>query len=408
VTSNDPHLRTSVVVFGDFFPPAYLGGGPIQTLDALVRSAPENFEVWVVTRNADLGSRDPLGVVEDCWIELSLGLRVRYVSESLRSRMSAIRAVRRIKPEIMYVNSYFSLTYSIVPQLLARFRIIPAQQVLVAPRGEFGGAALGMKSTKKRLFIKLHRLLGLTQQAIWHASSEDEAHRIRESTTARSDVLVRPNETNLPATATPPPNRPPGPLQIIHCARLVPIKGLITLLEALRSVRADVDLHIYGPQEDAEYTADCIQVSSLTPDNVSVVFHQSVSHDEVVKLYKRFDLMAFPTMGENFGHAIAESLSASCPVMCADTTPWSTVLRNGGGKVVSPSDPETWAHAIEEYAALGENTWADNRQAAKIAYGDWYASQAESPHIFSLVRTRMENAHGRGLRPFDGVADARK
>jgi glycosyltransferase involved in cell wall biosynthesis len=46
----------------------------------------------------------------------------------------------------------------------------------------------------------------------------------------------------------------------------------------------------------------------------------------VREVFSRYDAFVLPTLGENVGHVIAESLSASCPVICSDETPWTDLL----------------------------------------------------------------------------------
>ena len=50
-----------ILVAAPLFPPAFLGGGPIRTLDALVSQAPARFNVRVITRDRDLGAHERLG-----------------------------------------------------------------------------------------------------------------------------------------------------------------------------------------------------------------------------------------------------------------------------------------------------------------------------------------------------------
>ena len=53
-----------VAVFTAFYVPAYLGGGPIQTLKALIDEAPDNVDVRLVCGNNDLGDPAPLVAVQ--------------------------------------------------------------------------------------------------------------------------------------------------------------------------------------------------------------------------------------------------------------------------------------------------------------------------------------------------------
>jgi glycosyltransferase involved in cell wall biosynthesis len=44
--------------------------------------------------------------------------------------------------------------------------------------------------------------------------------------------------------------------------------------------------------------------------------------DDVPGTFAQYDLFAFPSRGENFGHVVLESLSVGTPVLVSDRTPW--------------------------------------------------------------------------------------
>ena len=69
MTENVHNLsRRRVLVFASTFPPAFLGGDPIRSLDALVRSAPDEFEVLVFAADRDLGQQIRLEVSRQTWV----------------------------------------------------------------------------------------------------------------------------------------------------------------------------------------------------------------------------------------------------------------------------------------------------------------------------------------------------
>lgn len=71
-----------------------------------------------------------------------------------------------------------------------------------------------------------------------------------------------------------------------------------------------------------------------------------------------------PTLGENFGHAIFESMLAGRPVLISDMTPWLNLRDQGCGWDIPLSKPEMWKQQIEacvsmedqEYAKLSKST----------------------------------------------------
>ena len=108
---------------------------------------------------------------------------------------------RKPSPGVVYLNGFFNAKYSIFPHMLARLGFWGRIHVLLAPRGEFSPGALEIKASKKLLFIRLFKLSGAPTRTIWHASTVEEVDNIRAVMGDRSTVLIRENETSLPARA---------------------------------------------------------------------------------------------------------------------------------------------------------------------------------------------------------------
>ena len=387
VSSNDGGgFHPRVAVFSPYFPPAFRGGGPIRTLAALVANAPRESETVVITRDTDLRSSRRLPVVSNEWVEHG-SARVRYVSaRSLRAMWSATRATRAFAPDVIYLNSFFDRQMSIGPQIVTRLRMFGRTQVVLAPRGEFGPGALAIKPLKKRAFLAVYKSLRLDKGVLWHASSAREGTDIRAVMGSAASIVVREDDTELPMTAQQPAPRPVGPLRAVHLARLVPIKGLALLLEALHDVESRLSLDVFGPAEDSAYEQACQRLVAGLPQHIVVNFRGELASDLARSTLANYDVMFMPTSGENFGHVLAESLSVACPVMCPDTTPWTPWLRNGGGVVVEPHTAKAWTQAIEQYARLSADELSHRRTDAAEAFSDWRVQASTAAHLFTMFR----------------------
>lgn len=377
-------MKKSVAIFSAFFPPAFLGGGPIRTLSATVKAAPENFQATVITSDTDLGQSKPLSVQRNQLV-LQDGFGVFYVSvKKLKCVLDGLRFVRKIRPEIIYLNSFFDFRFSILPQMLTAIGYFSPKHIGVAPRGEFSSAALQLKGTKKRLYLALYRRSGMMRRVIWHASSDREAADIRRALGQSSRVITRENDSDLPAHSSLAKRTSNESLRTVFVGRIVPIKGLHILLEALKECAAPLTLDVYGPEEDASYSADCKRRAKELPDNVRVNFMGAVPNNEVRAALPQYDLMTFPTLGENFGHVIAEALAVSCPVMCADVTPWTSRLAAGGGVVVEENTVRGWASAISRYAATSHDEQEAARHRAGQCFDKWRHESVDA-HVFTML-----------------------
>jgi glycosyltransferase involved in cell wall biosynthesis len=71
----------------------------------------------------------------------------------------------------------------------------------------------------------------------------------------------------------------------------------------------------------------------------------------VANTLKDYDAMLMPTLGENFGHIILESLCASCPVIISDQTPWQFSANDHAGIAIALNNKQGFIDAVETLAA---------------------------------------------------------
>lgn len=387
-----PSLSSQAIgVLAPLFPPANNGGGPIRTLEALVAASPERFDVHVLTGDRDLGAAERLPVVFDSWLESESGAKVYYATSSLTGSAAGFRALRNTRPGVLYLNGYFDARFSILPQLLWRFGYWRGAVRLLAPRGEFGQGALSRRSVKKRAYRAVYRALGLHRGVYWHASSDQEAADIRRLWGEDAIVLVRENETLLPARAEDPGESTAdvaGPLRAAFLGRITELKGLHIALEALARVKVPVQFDVYGPEEDVDYARRCRALASALPAHIRVNFVGPLEHDHIREALSGHEVLLMPTAGENFGHVIPEALSVSCPVLCSRHTPWTGTLESGGGEAL-PLDSVAWATAIERLGSATATERLAARRRAGIAYEAWRMRPAE-PHVFELLDQALQ------------------
>ena len=140
---------------------------------------------------------------------------------------------------------------------------------------------------------------------------------------------------------------------MVFLSRIVRKKNVATLIEAMRFVRASARLFIAGPVEDPGYSGECQGLINDLPDPRTVTYVGPIPADEVVSFLNGFDLFVLPTLGENFGHVVLESLAAGTPVIVGDDTPWHQIEPSGAGWLCDPSNPRALADKIEHFLSLG-------------------------------------------------------
>ncbi len=84
--------------------------------------------------------------------------------------------------------------------------------------------------------------------------------------------------------------------------------------------------------------------------------------EKIPEIFADHDILLFPTLGENYGHVIAESLASGTIPVISDTTPWLDLDKKGCGYVCPLGDKRAFANAIKELAAMDEKTMDEKRR----------------------------------------------
>lgn len=373
--------RTRVAVFAPLYPPAFRGGGPVRSIEALTRTAPSDIEAVVLTSDRDLGASSPLDVPRNRWTRRD-NTRVYYASTRHPWRLlRGLLAVRRTRPDIVHLNSFLNPVFSILPVLLWRVGFWGRPIMLVSPRGEFGDGALARHAAKKRAYLHVFRTLRIPGSVVWHSTAPHETAAIRATWGERAVVVERVNDTLLAPAARPAPPPDGEKARFVFLGRIVEHKGLAIVLRALKDIAVPVTLTVYGADEDAAYLTQCRDLVAQLPAYVDVTLEGTVPPEEVADVLHAHDVLVMPTAGENFGHVIAEALSASCFVLTTPWTPWTDILERGGGAVVPDRSAASWRAALEEVARLPRHEVAARRAAAGAAYEAW-AAHPPAPHVW--------------------------
>lgn len=367
-----------VLVLTVFFPPAYLAGGPIRTLEAMVRRSSAPGQYWVMTSNSDLDSPGSLDVPTDRWLE-RWGSQVWYQRHGRRrSLLRALLAEIRLRPDVIYLNSLWGLRYSTVYLLVHRVGLTRAV-VILATRGQLSPAALAIKPGKKRVVLRVIKGLGLTKKVLFQASSEREAADIRRVFGSLADIVISGNDSLVEPIDADALSRPDRDLALVYVGRLSKIKGVDVLVEALGGLSAHLSVRfdLYGPVEQS--CRDIAQrAADLSSPAVRVGLHGPVSHDQVPAVFAGADLFVLPTESENFGHVIGEALANGCPVVVPDVTPWTEVIRDGGGWLLPDRHPDSILSVVEEVAGLSPEERLQAKIRAAAAYRRWAAHRGQS------------------------------
>lgn len=327
--------------------------GPNQSLLGMVAALPR-FRFRVV---GEAMPGDRPGV----WTELAgveqLPLETRRVgTRGLR------RALRQTPHDLVIANSFFDLQFTQPLLYMRRVGLVPSTPVLLAPRGEFSHGALSIRGIRKTAYVGLAQRLGLLRGVAIQATTLREAEDIRRGLPFAEQVLIGPNVREMPAL---PPHRPRQagePLRVGLVGRILPMKNVRFALDLLARADFPVQLNLFGPIEDQPYWDECRQCIARLPEHARVVHHGAIPRSEVIPRLAEQDMLLHPSLGENFGHAIADALIAGTPVLVSDRTPWRDLQASGAGWDLPLEQPDRFVNAMRDLAQASPGTQLTQRR----------------------------------------------
>ena len=359
--------KPRVLVFIDWFYPGYLAGGPVQSIVSLVEHFKSEIDLWVFTRDRDLNGKEAYpGIRLNEWQHSPIGCMVYYASPDKLGSALNEQILKEYPWDVVYINGLYSTHFSIAPLFLLKkkFRHLP---FIIAPRGMLSKGALSLKPIKKKSYLLYAKYTGLYNRAFWHAASLQEENEI---VSALGTAVPRRMIPNLPRrlTYSPKEEKAPGLLKLFYASRISPVKNTLFALETLSLVKIGrISLHLYGLIEDQEYWDKCLKLIARLPEHISVEYRGSYNAENAASVFARYQALFLPTLNENYGHSIVESLMSGCPVIISDQTPWKDLQQKKAGYALPLDDPQAFRKAIESYVAMDEQEFGFCRDAA-ISY----------------------------------------
>jgi len=350
-------MAINILTFSDFYLPGYKAGGPIKTIKNLIANTDDKFDFRIVTRDRDSGDKKAYACVKPGHWNSTKNTPVYYCEPGIKTYAQILSILAKKNYDLVYLNSFFSPSFSLFPLIIS---LILGKKVVLGPRGEFSEGALSIKGLKKRIFLTLAKRLKLYDKVIFQASSrheEEDIHRIMSSkveTFIAEDIGSQEYPQYIP-----PPS--PDAYKAVFISRISPKKNLLGALKMLENIDGMVTYDIYGPIEDIAYWNKCVTQIQTLPENISVNYRGEIQPELVIQTLKEYDLFFFPTLGENYGHVIAEAFCAGLPVLISDTTPWLDLQSKGIGWSLSLSSPNDFVSVIQSQLSATVNERIDLR-----------------------------------------------
>jgi len=376
------------LIFTDWYVPGYRAGGPIQSVYNLAKLLSNNFDVKVVTRITDYASIEPYaGISANTWTSIGVHHEVLYIdSENLN-----IKTIRNLcktyKSDVILINGLFSFYFSILPLFFTNF--YGAQKTFVAVRGMLHQSALKVKPLKKQLFLAFARGFGLYKTTTLLSTSNYEDKEIK-NVLGAVKIVSAPNIPLLPDKnfnfSKKAFKSEEGILRLLFLGRISPEKNPVMVLKALKSSKEKIHISFAGAGIDEAYQQVFDNELKSMPDNIAITCLNELPHTEILNLFNHTDVMILPSHGENFGHAIFESLAYATPVIISNNTPWKQMQESMAGIEVNASSAVEISNAITFFNTIDHTTyrmWQEGALNKALEYIDKNEFESTFSKIFN-------------------------
>lgn len=351
--------RKKILISIDWYLPGYKAGGPIRSCASIISCLKNDFDFAVITSDTDFSDDKPYeGIKSDTWNILPDGTRVFYFSKNNFSQKSLREVIQKEKPDILYMNSFFSQDFTLKPLKIAR-KYLPECKCIIAPRGMLGAGALAIKPLKKLAFISLSKMLAIFDKVRWHASTEQEAKEIKAIFGNRAEVRVALNLSSVKPAVSETKIKNAGQLNLVFFSRISKKKNLHLVLQWLEKIpeQLKITFHIYGTLEDDAYWSQCNDLIKLLPPNITVEYKGVVDAGQSESVFENNHFSILPTMHENYGHAIVESLAFGVPVIISNNTPWHGLEAKHAGFDYPLENQQQFIDSIVKAASMDQETY---------------------------------------------------
>ena len=349
-------MKKILIIIGTYSP-GKNAGGPIESIKNTTNLLKEHFDFYIVTSNCDFGENEPYKDIKvDKWNVLK-NEKIKYLKRSSFTFKKIKEILLENDYDLIYLQSAFCFKYTIIPLIVNKF-LKQKKFFLIAPRGNLDPGALRLKGKKKSLYLKLAKILGIYNDVIWQATAVEEKLNILKIF-PNANIKIMSNlkkEMEIDKKK----EKEVKKLKLVHISRIQPKKNLLFFLTCLSKLEKNklenIWLDIYGPIEDKKYWKKCLEIIEKNKLNCS--YKGYLENDNVSLKISEYNFFVLPTLGENFGHVILESLIAKTPLLISDNTPWKDLEKKNIGYDLKLVENK-WIGCLEKILLINEKEYGE-------------------------------------------------
>lgn len=350
-----------ILILSGRYLPGYKDGGPVRSIKNLVDNLGNEYEFRILTCDRDHGDKCSYANIKlDEWNNVG-NAKVYYV----KPNGFTMNKIRKLSAgvDIIYSCGIFSRR-SINAFVLNKMNLL-GKPLVVASMGMFSPNEFKLKYRKKKTFVSIFNAMGLFNKVYWSATSKMEISEIIQQVKVdESKFFIAEDLPRFVENMCVCKYKKINELDVVWISRITNKKNLLQAIIILSKVKCNVKFTIYGPVHTETYWNECkVEIEKL-PSNIKCEYKGNVESEKVVEILSKHHVFLFPTLGENYGHVIQEALSAACPCILSDQTPWQDLEKSGVGFVCYLNDEDKFVKAVEYYAKMNEQEFNKYAQSA--------------------------------------------
>ena len=360
--------KTKILIAIDWYRPAHKAGGPITSIENLVNllGDEENLEFYIVCGLFDYGATDPLPVEQETWVKLGKA-EVQYWHPKRLNLNTWKQVIQELMPDVVHMQGLWSIKFSILPLMAAQScrKATPIDKIIVSPRGMLTPQALKQKRWLKAPVAWVLKRLNTYKNVVFHSTNDQETKEILNymGGGVGNPILQMSNVPRSLYRENHEYTKTNNHLNWAFVGRISPEKNPMLLLQAVQMLDCATTGYFMGGYQNEPYFSEFQNAINNLPAKHQVRYLGELSANQIAEYLTQCDLLINTSISENFGHAMAEALSAGVPVLVGPNTPWQDLWEAKAGEVAEYSS-QGFAAAIDKFAIMDFATHSQFKEGA--------------------------------------------
>ena len=345
-------MRKILILTGRYLP-GYRDGGPVRSIVNLTEWLGDEYDIRIMCLDRDHGDVTAYPDIKTGEFNIVGKAKVWYTPAFAGEDIEKLAK----DADVVYCCGPYNDYARLAMRLKKEDRI--KAPLYVASMGSFSPEAFKIKGFKKRLYVTYMKLTGMFGNVTWSVTSVREEQELKKIIGSKARCVIA---SDLPRQGPSEHKhiKEKDGLKLCFVSRISRKKNLMAIPEILDKIdeKYSISLDVYGTDEDAGYLGECTRkLDSLVSEHANIAWEYKGEADseKIPEIFAGYDAFLFPTLGENYGHVIAESLAAGCIPVISDTTPWLNLDEKGCGYVCRLGDNDAFRKALTVLASMTQD-----------------------------------------------------